>query len=88
MIAITVSYATPTKQVEIALNVADTCTVESAIHQSNIIAQFPEIDLSKNPVGIFGKCVTRNTIIQDGDRVEIYRLLAMDPKEARRLRAP
>lgn len=87
LISIIVAYATPEKQVEIALVVSESCTVEAAIQQSNIISQFPEVDLSKNPVGIFGKRVTHNTIIQDGDRVEIYRALITDPKTARRLKA-
>lgn len=43
--------------------------------------------LTGNHVGIFGKRVTMQTRLADGDRVEIYRPLAMDPKEARRRRA-
>lgn len=43
--------------------------------------------LTGNQVGIFGKRVTMQTRLADGDRVEIYRPLAMDPKEARRRRA-
>lgn len=43
--------------------------------------------LKGNQVGIFGKRVTMDTPLANGDRVEIYRPLAMDPKEARRKRA-
>ncbi|EKD76928.1 MAG: hypothetical protein ACD_42C00532G0008 [uncultured bacterium] len=84
---ITISYATPEKQVEIAITVADNCTVAQAIAFSKITDQFPKIKISDNSVGIFGKCVTLNTIVHDGDRVEIYRPLIMDPKEARRAKA-
>jgi len=43
--------------------------------------------LKGNQVGIFGKRVAMDTRLADGDRVEIYRPLTMDPKEARRVRA-
>lgn len=86
MITITVSYATPEKQAEIALSASENCTVAQAITFSKIAEQFPGIKISDNLVGIFGKRVTLNTIVRDGDRVEIYRPLVMDPKEARRFR--
>ncbi len=87
MISITVCYATPEKQVQIALSVEESCTVELAIKRSNILEQFPEIKLSAIAVGIFGQRVKLDSNLQDGDRIEIYRPLIMDPKEARRLRA-
>lgn len=87
MISITVCYATPEKQVEIALDIDENCTVADAITQSKIIEQFPEINLSDNAVGIFYKCATLNTIVQEGDRVEIYRRLTVDPKDARRTKS-
>ncbi len=86
MIAIAVSYATPEKQLEIPLRVDENCTVESAIIQSKILEHFQEINLLKNSVGIFSKPVTLDTVLHDGDRVEIYRPLITDPKEARRLK--
>ena len=48
---------------------------------------YPEINLSENSVGIFGNVATLNQVLQDKDRVEIYRSLQMNPIEARRLRA-
>lgn len=87
VISVVVAYAIAERQIEIAICVMKNCTIESAIHQSNIISQFPEIDLSKNPVGIFSRRVTLNTIVRDGDRIEIYRPLMIDPKQARRLKA-
>jgi len=60
-------------------------SVNDALNASGIFKQFPEtIDL---PVGIFAKKVTPETILREGDRVEIYRPLTNDPKEKRRIRA-
>lgn len=86
MISITVAYGNPEKQAEIALSVEENCTVTSAIQFSKICEQFPEIIFSNNLVGIFGKRVTLEYIVQEGDRVEIYRELIVDPKEARRMK--
>ena len=69
------------------LQVAESCTVEQAIELSDIIGQFPEIDLAKNKVGIFSQVCLLNTRLQENDRVEIYRSLVIDPMEARRQRA-
>lgn len=61
-------------------------TVEQAIIESGILLHYPEIDLMENPVGIFGRQVELSTLLEDGDRVEIYRPLRVDPKEMRRNR--
>jgi hypothetical protein len=61
--------------------------VAEAIERSGIIERFPEIDLAKNKVGIFGKLAKLDKVLQPGDRVEIYRPLIADPKEARKKRA-
>ena len=85
MISVTVCYATPEKQVEIALSVENGCIVSRAIQLSQIEKQFPNITI--NHVGIFGRMVSLDHVLQGNDRVEIYRELTTDPKEARRLRA-
>ena len=82
-----VCYATREKQVKIELSVEESCTVELAIQRSNIMKQFPEIQLAGIAVGIFGQLVKLDSHLQEGDRIEIYRPLTLDPKEARRLRA-
>lgn len=87
MITITVCYATPKKQVQIALSVEESCTVELAIKRSTIMEQFPEIKLAGIAVGIFGQRVKLDSNLQDGDRIEIYRSLLIDPKDARRAKA-
>ena len=87
MINITVSFATPEKQTELALSVEENCTVELAIKRSKIQEIFPEIKFSNIKVGINSKSVKLDARLQEGDRVEIYRDLTIDPKAARRLRA-
>ena len=87
MITIPIVYSTPTKQTEIPLTVEKNCSIALAIARSKIMAQFPEIKLSENKIGIFGKLVTLDTIVADGDRIEIYRPLTIDPKELRRAKA-
>ncbi len=82
-----VAYAKPDKQVIIPVDVDESCTVEQAIVLSKVEKQFPEIDLEKNKVGIFGKAAKLTDILREKDRVEIYRPLIADPKESRRARA-
>ncbi len=84
---IEVAYAIPAKQVIISVDVSESCTVEEAVVLSNIKNQFPEIDLEKNKVGVFGKAVKLTDVLREKDRVEIYRALIADPKESRRARA-
>lgn len=86
-IVVEVAYATPQEQVLVALRAAAGITVEQAIQRSGILARFPEIDLAENKVGVFGKLATLTTELNPGDRVEIYRPLIADPKEARKRRA-
>ena len=61
--------------------------VLEAIEQSGFLLSFPEINLANNGVGIFSKPVRLQSLLRNGDRVEIYRALLLDPKEARRVRA-
>ncbi len=87
MINIEIVYAKPEKQTLLSLSVAENCTVSEAILQSNILADFPDCDINTASVGIFSTPCTLETIVQSGDRIEIYRPLQTDPKEARRQRA-
>jgi putative ubiquitin-RnfH superfamily antitoxin RatB of RatAB toxin-antitoxin module len=82
-----VVYATPTRQVVIEASVRPGVTVEQVIRASGMLAKFPEIDLTRQRVGIFGVIAHLQDAVHDGDRVEIYRSLVADPKEARRARA-
>jgi len=87
LITVEVAYAIPTEQVIIPVNVEAGTTVEEAIQNSGILTQFPEIDLNKNKVGIFSKICSKDQVLRDRDRVEIYRPLIADPKEVRKRRA-
>jgi uncharacterized protein len=62
-------------------------TVMEAIEASQLLMVFPEIDLAQQKVGIFSQLVDLTSPVSDGDRIEIYRALKVDPKDARRLRA-
>ena len=81
-----VAYATPAQQIIVEVSVAADATIEQAVEQSGICEQFPEIDLAKNKVGIFGKLSKKTATLKAGDRIEIYRPLIADPKEVRRKR--
>jgi putative ubiquitin-RnfH superfamily antitoxin RatB of RatAB toxin-antitoxin module len=73
--------------VEAPASVVAGATVLEAIRASGLLEQFPELDVSSLTVGIWGRPCLLDAGLNAGDRVEIYRPLAMDPKEARRLRA-
>lgn len=86
-INIEVAYALPQQFFLKKLRLPEGCNIQSAILQSGVLQTFHEIDLRKNKVGIFGRLAKLTDILQDGDRVEIYRPLLADPKEIRRQRA-
>ena len=87
MMDIEVAYAKPEEQVILKQSVAVDATVEHALKESGLLDRFPEIDLSVNKVGVFGKLCKLNASLRPGDRIEVYRALIADPKEARRKRA-
>lgn len=87
LVEVEVVYAKPEQQVLVALKMPETATVEQAIKSSGLLARFPEIDLNAYKVGIFAKVCALDQVLKQGDRVEIYRPLLHDPKDARRQRA-
>jgi putative ubiquitin-RnfH superfamily antitoxin RatB of RatAB toxin-antitoxin module len=86
-IDVEVVFAKPGEQALEQLHVPADATIESVIRQSGLLERFPEIDLAQNKVGVFGKVAALSATLRDGDRVEIYRPLIADPKEARKRRA-
>lgn len=86
-IRVEVAYARPDCQRIVELSVPEGTSVGEAIRLSGILVIFPEIDLSVQKTGIFSQPVSLDTLLKADDRVEIYRPLAVDPKEARRRRA-
>jgi putative ubiquitin-RnfH superfamily antitoxin RatB of RatAB toxin-antitoxin module len=86
-IRIEVAYATPEKQVLLSLSVPQGSTVAQGIDQSGIREEFPGMEINPDSVGIFSRKVPFHHVLREGDRIEIYRPLIADPKEARRQRA-
>lgn len=86
-IHVEVAYALRERQALLEVEIAEGATIEEAIRRSGILEAFAEIDLLRAKVGIFGQPATLGERVRDGDRVEIYRPLIADPKEARKERA-
>lgn len=87
MIRVEVAYAAPLTQTIMSLSVELGTTALQAVELSGIVQQHPEIATRPLVLGIFGKRVPNATILKAMDRVEIYRPLLANPKEARRQRA-
>jgi putative ubiquitin-RnfH superfamily antitoxin RatB of RatAB toxin-antitoxin module len=88
-IVVEVVYALADKQKLLRLSLPCGSTVRQAALQSGMHAHFPDVDLHNSPLGIFGKAVSKpdERVLEDGERVEIYRPLIADPKEVRKQRA-
>lgn len=84
---IEVVYAQPHHQELIGLDLPEGATVQQALEASGLLGKYPEIDLTRNKVGVFAKLARADTPLRDRDRVEIYRPLLADPKEVRKKRA-
>ena len=82
-----VAHALLKRQFLKSLDVKLGASVSEAINLSGVLEEFPEINLDTNLVGIYSKKVTLDSVVKDGDRIEVYRALRVSPKEARRLRA-
>jgi putative ubiquitin-RnfH superfamily antitoxin RatB of RatAB toxin-antitoxin module len=93
-IKVEVAYATPEKQKIISLSLPQGSTAYAAVCESGIVDEFPAINPDRDPMGIFskplngkGQPLPKDYVLQEGDRVEIYRPLQIDPKQARLQRA-
>ena len=86
-IHVEVVYALREEQIVVEVELNEGASVRHALLRSGLLLRFPEIDVERTPVGIFGKVAGPDTPLDDGDRVEIYRPLSVDPKDARRKRA-
>ena len=84
---IEVAYADPRRQAVVALNLDEGTTVAEALQAVSSHEAFAGLDLDAMPTGIYGAAAPRSQTLRQGDRVELYRPLAMDPREARRRRA-
>jgi len=86
-INVEVAYALPEEQTLLSLDVDEGSDVRQVIVESGLLQKYPELDLEKIKVGIFGKLTTMKQVLREKDRVEIYRPLIADPKEVRKKRA-
>ncbi|HEX3895129.1 MAG TPA: RnfH family protein [Rudaea sp.] len=85
-IRVSVIYADPQLQIEIPIDIDPMSTVDDAIRASGISARLPN-GFKPAAIGIFGRIVSARDPLRAGDRIELYRSLKIDPKEARRRRA-
>ncbi len=76
---VAVAYSEPTQQIWLRIEVPEDATLEQAIIKSGILRQFPELDLTTQPVGIFGRLSKLDAPLKPGDRIEIYRAITADP---------
>jgi putative ubiquitin-RnfH superfamily antitoxin RatB of RatAB toxin-antitoxin module len=83
-IAIVVACAEPDRQSVLEIEVPVGCTAGEALARSGILALHPALDGAACGVGIYGREVTRDHVLSAGDRVEVLRPLAEDPRERRR----
>lgn len=88
-IHVEVAYALADRQKLLSLSVPDGTTARQAAERSGMAAHFPGLDLASCPLGIFGKALAKpeERVLEEGERVEIYRPLIADPKEVRKQRA-
>ncbi|MGH8214769.1 MAG: RnfH family protein, partial [Rhodanobacteraceae bacterium] len=86
-IRVSVVYAASGRIFNAAVELPERSTVADAIERSGIRGTIPSIEIRDDRVGIFARKTSLDAVLRDGDRVEIYRSLKIDPKEARRRRA-
>ena len=87
VIRVEVVYATQERQALVAVELPRGATVAQAIDASGLAAMFEDFEADPSRLGIFSRKVGPEHELRDGDRVEVYRPLLIDPKEARRQRA-
>ncbi len=87
-IKVEVAYATPEKQRIVTVDVEPGAVAYDVVVQSGIDKVFPEIDVASAKMGLFGKAIqAKSQVVEEGDRIEIYRPLKADPKASRAARA-
>ncbi len=87
LITVEVAFADPLQQKICQLQLPTNTTARQAVRQSGLAADFPAFDFELAPLGIFGTKVPDNYLLNNNDRVEVYRPLIQSPRDARRKRA-
>jgi len=94
MIEVEVVYALPHKQIKVAVTLSERQSALDALRLSNLQSQLPDTDLLQLEMGIYsrlldgrGSPLPADYLMRDGDRLELYRPLQLDPNKARLLRA-
>lgn len=86
-INIEIAYASESDQELIKLELDSGTTAIQAIKNSKLLQMYPEINPDECQLGIYSKKIDGNAVLQNNDRIEVYRALKISPKESRRLRA-
>ena len=87
ILTVTVAYSPRIGVVdEVTLTLAAGATVRDAVQASGLAERHPQVDFGAMRLGVWGKLRLPEDPLRDHDRVELYRPLTVDPKEARRLR--
>ncbi|WP_290651501.1 RnfH family protein [Aquisalimonas sp.] len=87
LVTVQVAYGRPERQLILSVEVEPGTSAREAVRQSGILQAFPEIDADNAVLGVYGRLVDGDHSVRASDRIEIYRPLKVDPKEARRQRA-
>jgi uncharacterized protein len=82
-----VAYALPHSQRILSLAVVEGTTARQAVLASGMDRIYPQVNTGADDIGVFGKLVRDDYVLQPGDRIEIYRPLVADPRESRKQRA-
>lgn len=84
LIAVEVVAGDARRQVLISLHVPDGTSAWQAVVRANLGEKLPDLSPDPAALGLFGRACKPDQVLQDGDRVEVYRPLKADPKEVRR----
>lgn len=83
-IRVEVVYATPAQQYCEYVTTPPGSTALEILEKSTVLERFADIDLAASKVGVYSRLINLDTVMEDGDRLEIYRPLRADPKAVRR----
>lgn len=86
VVVVEIVLALPEVESIIAVTLDSGATASDALEQSGIYKRFSDLGLHDLPIGIWGRVVDRDYVLKTGDRIELYRPLQIDPREARRIK--